>query len=145
MANTFYPFGLAEIMRGNIDLLADDIRVIFIDAGAEPYNAADQDIADIGAGAMVGDGGGDTGADGIALANKTISDIAEFDSDPALFTSVTGIEFEGVLIYKWTGTAGTSTLIARLDDGTDMIQTPDGGNIQITPGSYWFKINPAPP
>jgi hypothetical protein len=132
MANAWYPFGKAEVARGNIDLLADDIRVIFIDTGDETYNAADQDIADIAAGAMVGAGGGNAGSDGVALASKTISDTAVFDAADTTITSVTGDEFEACLIYKWTGTAGTSTLIMWIDTGTGMTQPPDGGNVNIT-------------
>jgi len=132
MANAWYPFGKAEIMRGNVDLLSDDIRVIFIDGADETYSSADQDLADIGAGAMVGASGGSAGSDGVALASKTISDTGVFDAADTTITSVTGDTFEGMIIYKWSGSAATSPLLMWIDTGTGLIQTPDGGNINIT-------------
>ena len=69
--------------------------------------------------------------DTAVLAGKDTTD-GVFDANDITFTSVTGDEFESLVIYKHTGTEGTSQLIAYIDTGTGFPLTPDGGNIDLT-------------
>lgn len=110
-----------------IDLDTDDIRHILRDEGADAFNAADQDLADIGAGARIS-----VSAD---LSSKTVGVVADgtFDHADEVHSAVTGNEFESIDYYKHTGTEGTSPLISNHDDWTNLPMTPNGGNITVSP------------
>lgn len=74
-----------------------------------------------------------------SLANKANAD-GICDADDVTFTSVSGDECEALVIYKHTGTDGTSQLIAYIDSATGLAVTPNGGNITITWDSGVNKI-----
>ena len=54
------------------------------------------------------------------------------DAADITFTTVTGDESEALVIYKHTGTDGTSNLIAYIDTATGLPVTPGGGDITVT-------------
>jgi hypothetical protein len=57
------------------------------------------------------------------------------------FTAVTGDVSEAVILYKDTGVAATSPLIAYIDTATGLPVTPNGGDITVTvPASGWFSL-----
>jgi hypothetical protein len=69
------------------------------------------------------------------LANKTVATPAGgvFDADDVTFTGVSGTNVIGALvIYKDTGTAASSPLIAFLDSGTGLSITPNGGSVTVS-------------
>jgi hypothetical protein len=55
-----------------------------------------------------------------------------FDAADVTITTVSGDQFEYIIIYKDTGTASTSNLIACIDTATGLPCTPNGGDITIT-------------
>ena len=56
-----------------------------------------------------------------------------FDADDVTFTGVSGTNVIGALvIYKDTGTAASSPLIAFLDSGTGLSITPNGGSVTVS-------------
>ena len=63
-----------------------------------------------------------------ALTSKTTT-FGVADADDATFASVTGAQSEAIVIFKDTGSAGSSPLIAYLDQMTNLPVTPNGGNI----------------
>lgn len=63
-----------------------------------------------------------------ALTSKT-STFGVADADDATFTGVTGANCEAVVLYKDTGTASTSPLIAFMSDMTNLPITPNTGTI----------------
>jgi hypothetical protein len=68
----------------------------------------------------------------VTLATKTVtSGVA--DADDLVFSSVSGSACNALVIYKDTGVAGTSPLIAYIDSSTatGLPVTPNGGNINI--------------
>lgn len=119
--NTMFGGGV----HGQLNLDTADIRIILRDEGADALNLADQDLADITAGARI--------AVSTAVANTTVGTAATgaFDHDNFTFTSVSGNSVESLDYYNHTGTESTSQLIVNLDDGsiTGLPVTPNGGNI----------------
>jgi hypothetical protein len=83
----------------------------------------DQFLSDIAAGARI--------ATSAALASKTstlgVADAADFS-----WTGVSGAQSEAIVVYKDTGSAATSNLIAFIDTATNLPVTPNGGDITVT-------------
>lgn len=124
MANALYDFGRNEFLLGDIDWVADDIRLVFVDEADDTIDlAADQDLADRAAGSRVATSG--------ALDNKTASGAGVADADDETVSTVTGDVFESIDLYQHTGTEATSTLIANIDTATGLPCTPNGGNITV--------------
>lgn len=108
---------------GEIDLLDDTIKVVFVDEGVQvPSQTADEFLDDIASGALVGTPQTLTG-------KSTTAGV--FDAADPTFSGLTGNTFEGVLIYKDTGTASTSPLIAYFNSGDNLPFTPSGTDVPI--------------
>lgn len=133
MADAFYT-NFPNAMLGNgvhgaIDLDTDDIRAILRDEGADALNIADQDLADITAGARI--------ATSTNLASKTVGTVGAgiFDHADFVFTAVSGASVESIDYYKHTGTESTSPTIMNLDSWTGLPITPNGGDITMAPAA----------
>jgi hypothetical protein len=123
MANGLYDKGRQAFLEGGVAWLTDNIKVVLVDTGAYgPNLATHQFLSDIAAGARI--------ATSANLAGKT-STAGVADANDAVFSAVTGVQSEAVVIYKDTGTAGTSTLIAYIDTATGLPVTPNGGDITV--------------
>ena len=133
MASQFYnDFMDAEFgapIHSVIDLDTDDIRHILRDEGADAFNAADQDLADITAGARI--------SVSANLTSKTVGVVGDgvFDHADETHTAITGASIESIDYYKHTGTEGTSPLISNHDNWTNLPLTPNGGNIVVAPAA----------
>ena len=113
-----------------IDLTTDTIKVALADSGYTPDVDAHDFFNDI---TNEETGTGYT-AGGATLANKTwavvgASNVVKFDADDTSWASST-ITTRYAIIYKSTGTASTSPLIAVVDFTTD--RTSDGGTFLIS-------------
>ena len=127
MANALYTKFKEAILKGEIDLTSDTIKVALVDADGYTYAATHQFLSDIGSNIL---GTAQT------LANATVTD-GVFDADDVVFTEQaagTGTQdaIEALVIYKDTGTAATSNLIAYYDTATGLPVNPNGGDITIT-------------
>lgn len=83
-------------------------------------------LSDIAAGARIATSGN--------LASKTVVDGAiggVADAADLTFTAVTGAVSEALVVYKDTGTASTSALIALVVVATNLPVTPNGGDIAV--------------
>lgn len=111
------------------DLNTDDIRCLLRDEGADPLNLADEDLADIAAGARI--------AVSTNLANKTVGAVAVgvFDHDDFTFLAVAGASVESIDYWKDTGVEATSPMIMNIDSATGLPLTPNGGNISWAPNA----------
>ena len=135
MANTLFDAGRASFLDGGISWSSDTIKLVFVDHGVDtPLPSSDQFLSDIGAGARIATSGAfasNTSTAGVAnAANVTVS-------------AVTGAQFESIVIYKDTGSAGTSNLIAFIDTATGLPCTPGGGDIIVqwdTGSNKIFKL-----
>lgn len=132
MANALYGIGRNAFLLGNIDWVNDTITAVLVDTGF-PYTVqidVHDFLDDIPAGARIATQAmaGMSGALGVADANDTV------------FSSVTGATVEAVVIYKDTGAAATSNLIAYIDTATGLPVTPNGGDITVQWDSGANKI-----
>lgn len=133
MANGLYPVAGKAFMDAGIDLLDDDIRVLLVDLADYSYSDSHDFLDDVAGGAIV--------STSAALSNKSTT-AGVFDADDETLSSVSGDQSEALIIYKHTGTAGTSNLILFIDTGvTGFPVTPNGGNITLQwNGSGIFEI-----
>lgn len=123
MANALYDKGRQKFLQGNIAWLTDDIKCALIDVADYTVNLGSHEFfSDVPGAAVVATSGnfsGKSATGGVA------------DADDVTFTAVTGDPSEAIIIYKDTGTAATSPLIAYIDTGTGFPFTPSGGNISV--------------
>jgi hypothetical protein len=119
MASVLYPLGKKAILDGSIAMLTDNLKVLGIDTADETYNAADQFHSNItGAGIVFTSGN---------LAGKTTT-AGVFDANDITILAVSGDTIEALVLYKDTGTSGTSPLIAWFDIATF---TPNGSDATV--------------
>lgn len=121
MANALYGLGRAAFANAGIAWLTDTIKVALVDAGV--YTVA------IDTHAFLSSLSGVVGTAG-TLASKT-NVLGVLDAADLTFTAVTGATVEALVIYKDTGVAGTSQLIAYIDTATNLPVTPNGGDIVV--------------
>lgn len=129
MANAWYPLYVEAALTGaaNVALNAGTIKASIIDTDTHAYSATDQFFDDITGGAVISTA---------TLSSPAVSG-KEFDADNAQFTAVSGAESEAIIIWKDTGTPGTSRLVLFLDTGiTGLPVTPGGGDILVAWGDY---------
>lgn len=123
MANALFAKGKEHIAKGDVDWLNDDIKLVFIDHDdVTPDPDTDEFLSDISAGIV------DTSGN---FAGKSCTN-GIYDADDIVVSSVTGDQFESVVIFKDTGTPATSILIAFFDVMSGLPCTPDGTNITVT-------------
>ena len=119
MASLIYNIGKKEILSGEIDLTNDTIKVALVTSSYSPDKDAHEHFDDITNEVV----GSPYVAGGATLANKAFNaddanDRGEFDADDVTW-SVATLTARAAIIYKSTGTAATSTLIAYVDFGQD--------------------------
>lgn len=124
MASSLYGKGREGFLDGSIDWDTDDIRIVLTDTGAYTVSIdADTFLSDVPAGARI--------AVSAALASKTVT-LGVADAADVTCSAVTGASIEAIVIYKHTGTAGTSRLIAYIDTATSGLPvTPNSGDISV--------------
>lgn len=124
MVNRMYDYGRQQFLEGQIHWLTDNIKAVLIDVADYTANTAThQYLSDVPAAARV--------ATSANLANKT-SAAGVADADDITWSNVTGDVSEAVVIYKDTGDAATSALIAYIDVATGLPVTPNTGPIAVT-------------
>ena len=132
MASALYAKTKKLILDADLDLLVNDIKVVLVDTADYTVDLAAHDfLADVAEGGRVATSGN--------LASKTTTG-GQFDAADVTFSSVTGDVSEALVIYKDTGDAATSPLIAYIDSATGLPVTPNGGDITITWDTYIFAI-----
>lgn len=120
MSNVLYDKGRQAFLEGSVAWLTDNIKLVLVDSGQYTVNTAThQFLSDIPSGARIATSGNFT--------TKT-STAGVADADDVLLTAVSGVQSEYVIIYKDTGTASTSPLIAFIDTMTGLPVTPSGGD-----------------
>lgn len=131
MANGMYVKGIEALMKGEIDLIDDTIKVLLVDAADYTVNLSTHDfLDDVAAGSRVATA---------TLGTKAVTGGA-FDAADVTFSAVTGDPSEALVIYKDTGVEGTSPLIMYIDTATGLGVTPNGGDITVTWDSGTNKI-----
>jgi hypothetical protein len=124
MASALFAKAKKAFLDGEIDLLDNNIKCVLVDSADYTLDLANHDfLDDIAVGARVATSGN--------LASKSTTG-GVFDAADVTITTVSGDQFEYIIIYKDTGTASTSNLIACIDTATGLPCTPNGGDITIT-------------
>lgn len=135
MANALYDLGREKFLgHATIDLdwINDDIKAVLVDTGAYTVNLATHEfLSDIPVGARIATSGN--------LAGKT-STAGVADANDLTFTAVTGATVEALVLYKDTGVAATSPLIAYIDSATGLPFTPNGSDVDVIWDSGANKI-----
>jgi hypothetical protein len=121
MANALYDKGREAFLTGAINWTADTIKIALIDTGTYTVNLATHQFLTSLTGVV---------STAQTLGTKTATD-GVADAADVTFPTVTGTSVEALVIYKDTGTAGTSALIAYIDTGTGLPVTPNGGDIIV--------------
>ena len=136
MASLIYNNAKKLLISGDIDLVVDTIKVLLI---ANLSYMPDKDLHDFlnDVTNEVPNGNGYT-TEGQALANKAvaqddINDRAVFTADDNVWPNAT-FTARAAIIYKYTGVASASPLIAYIDFGAD--KSASAGNFQIDWKSY---------
>lgn len=131
MANALYAKGKEKILSAAVNFTADAIKVALV-KNTYPQNlAADEFYTDISA-YVVGTPQ--------TLTTKTAAG-GVFDAADVVFSAVAaGDTLEGVVIYKDSGVAGTSALLAYVDDITGFPLAANGGDITIAWSNGAYKI-----
>lgn len=135
MANALYDKAREAFATGGINWTADTIKVVLVDTGAHvPNLATNQYLSDIAPAARVATSGPLTGK----TATAGVCNAANVN-----FSAVSGASVEALVIYKDTGNAATSSLIALIDTATGLPVSPNGGDINIawdTGANRIFKL-----
>lgn len=122
MANFVYAKGKEALLSGGINIPSDTIKVALVTSAYTPNSASDQYYTSISA-AVVGTP--------VALASKTVTS-GVLDAADATFTAVTsGSTCSAVVIYKDTGLAATSALLAYIDTISGFPLATSGGDIVV--------------
>lgn len=129
MADVIFNSFKKKIMDGSIDLDTDTIKVALVTSSYTP----DQDAHDFFDDITNEVSGTGYSAGGAALANKAVTadntdNEGVFDADDVTWGSST-ITARGAVLYKSTGTASTSPIIAYIDFGSD--KSSSAGNFTI--------------
>lgn len=131
MANALYVKGKEKILSGEINFITDTIKVALVKNDYAQNLATDEFYTSISAHVL------DTPE---TLAGKSISG-GVFDAGDATFTAVlAGDTSEGVVIYKDTGVAATSPLLAYIDTITGFPLVMNGGDVTIQWDNGAYKI-----
>ncbi|KLD65426.1 hypothetical protein [Dyella japonica] len=126
MANTLYDKGRQRFLEGQLNWLTDTYKVLLVDTGAYTANFTTHEfLSDIPTSARIGT------SSGVALTSKTSTGGAA-DAADITFSAVSGASIEALVIFKDTGTEGTSPLVAYIDTATGLPITPNGGDIIVT-------------
>lgn len=131
MANALYDTGRNAFLTGDIDWVADTIKVVLVDAADYTVNLSTHDfLDDVPAPSRVATA---------TLSSKTAS-AGVADAADTTFTAVSGDVSEALVIYKDSGVESTSQLIAYIDTATGLAVTPNGGDIVVQWDSGANKI-----
>lgn len=128
MANALYPKFKQSLLSQSpsVDLDTDTIKAAAVDLTTDyTYSAAHQYKSSVTS---------YTGSTDQTLTNPSITS-GVFDADDVTYSALSQSASKtvgAIVIYKDTGNAATSPLIAYIDTGTGLPITPNGGNIIIS-------------
>lgn len=120
--SVIYDKGRQKFLEGSINWLTNNIKVCLVDNTYTPDVAADEFLSDIPGGSIVATSGN--------LTSKTTT-AGSADAADVTLTAISGPTVSYAVVYKDTGSAATSPLIAFLDSGVGLPMTPNGGDIII--------------
>lgn len=121
MANALYDTGRDAFLTSGVNVGSDNIKAALVTAAYTANMSTDQFYSSVSANVV-----------GTPVQLTSITHTAGvLKAANTTFTAVSGSQVTQIVIYKDTGTASTSQLIARIDTATGLPVTPNGGNITI--------------
>lgn len=139
MANALYGKGKEKLLSAtsSISLDSDTIKVSLVTTSYAQNLSTDEFFSTI-SGVLAA--GAVAAANTQTLGSKTIT-LGVFDAADVTFPSVTaGDVCEGVVIWKDTGVAGTSPLLAYIDTITGFPLTTNGGDVTVVWDNGAYRI-----
>lgn len=130
MSNALYDLGRQAFLDADIDWSADTIKVALVDTGTYTFSQSHQYYSSVSSAVV--------GTPQTLVSKTSTSGVA--DAADVTFSAVSGATVEALVIYKDTGNAATSPLIAYIDTATGLPVTPNGGDITIAWDSGANKI-----
>lgn len=131
MSNSLYGKGKEKMLSAEINFLTDTLKVALVKNTYPQSLTADEFYSDISTYVL---GTPQT------LGTKSVT-LGVFDAADVTYTAVTtGDTSEGVVIYKDTGVAGTSPLLAYIDTITGFPLATNGGDITVQWDAGTYKI-----
>lgn len=122
MANALYDNGREGFLEGAIDWDTDTIKVTMVST-KYTFSASHEFLTSITSTQRV--------ATSTALGTKTVTSGVAGAANITI-SSVTGVVVESLVLFKDTGSSGTSRLIAYIDTATGLPLTPNGANVTIS-------------
>jgi hypothetical protein len=133
MADALYDLGRQKFLEGSIAYLTDTIKVALVKSTYTPNLSTHQFYSDLTPGTNV------IGTPQTLASKTSTNGVA--DAADVTFTAVSaGSTVSYVAIYKDTGTASTSPLIALIDTGVGLPVMTNGGDISVTWDNGSLKI-----
>lgn len=132
MANALYGLGREKFLTGAIDMAGDTIKAALVDTASYTVSIdADEFFSTVSA-AVVGTP--------VTLGTKTTA-LGVFDCADFSFTGLSSApSIEAIVIYKDTGTASTSPLIAYIDTATGLPANAGATQVNIAVDSGANKL-----
>lgn len=131
MANALYGKGKEKLLAGSINFGSDTIKAALVSSAYSPSLSTDEFLTAISA---------DVLNTAQTLASKTTT-LGVVDAADVTFTAVSsGATAKAVVLYKDTGLASTSPLLAYIDTITGFPLATNGGDILIVWDAGAFKI-----
>lgn len=122
MSNALYGKGKEKLLSGSINLPSDAIKLALVSSAYTPNLSTHEFYSDISAAVL---GTPQT------LGSKTVT-LGVFDAaDPTFAAVASGSTAKAVVIYKDTGLASSSPLLAYIDTITGFPLATNGGDIAI--------------
>lgn len=123
MSNALYAKAKEALLSAGINLTTDTIKVVGVTAAYAPNMATDQYLSAAGA---------NTVGTAQVLGTKTVTGGVFKAANGAFPAVAAGTAMQALLVFKDTGSAATSPLIAYIDTGSNLPITPNGGDIDFT-------------
>lgn len=134
MANAIFDKGREKFLLGSIAYGSDNIKMVLV-RSYTPNTSTHEFLSDV-----TGGGGGTIVATSGNFASKTTTAGVADAADITYSAVSAGAACNHLVIYKDTGSAATSPLIAVEDTATGLPVTPNGGDITVVFDSGSNKI-----
>jgi len=138
MSNALYDKGREGFLDGTLDWDTNTIKATLVDKDFYTYSAAHQFLTSVSASARAGTA--------TTLTTKTVTSGVAGAANTTFVSVSAGSTVGAVIIFKDTGSSGTSNLIAYIDQtstGGTFTVIPTGGNIIVnwsTGANRIFKL-----
>ena len=131
MPNALYNPGKQAMLQAQVNFMTDNIRVALVNTSYTPDLTNHANLTSISS-FVVGSAQ--------LLANKSVTN-GVFDADDVTYSALAaGSNLRAAVIYRDTGTPGTSTLLAYIDQITGFPLATNGGDVTIQWDNGPFRI-----